>query len=151
MPHKKSFASLQKLLVPCWITFSDPHVHNVWLIMDNWENMVLWSGSTKGWCNRFRKQCRWFAVKYFFVLRIKTLITQKFFGATELGGGIAPIAPPVTRLVSRILNKQEKWKSAFSRSAASRHRLSDTVAKRTGHSWWYQLKWLFKWSYLNIL
>jgi len=32
----------------------DAHVHNVWLIMDNWWTIVLWSGSTKGWCNRFR-------------------------------------------------------------------------------------------------
>jgi len=25
-----------------------------------------------------------------------------------------------------------------------------TLAKRTTHSWWYRLKWLLKWSYLNI-
>jgi len=32
------------------------------------------------------------------------------------------------------LNKHEKCKSAFSRSAVSKHQLRDTVAKRTKHS-----------------
>jgi len=45
------------------------------------------------------------------------------------------------------LKKEEKWKSAFSQSAVSTHRLRDTVAKRTRHSWWYRLKWFFKRRY----
>ena len=100
------FAPLRKILRFTWknyycppcITLSDLHVHNVWLIIDNMENIVLWSGSTKGWCNRFRKQCRWFALKYFFGLRIKTLITLKIFGATfGIGGGALPPLPPWLR------------------------------------------------------
>jgi len=60
---------------------------------------VHWSGSTKGWCNRFRKQCRWFALKYFFGLRIKTLSTLKIFGTTfENRVDIAPISPLASRL-----------------------------------------------------
>jgi len=50
--------------------------------------------------------------------------------------------------VSTILNKQEKWKRAFSWSAVSTHRLRDTVAKHTKLSRWYHLKWLFNRSYL---
>ena len=53
--------------------------------------------------------------------------------------------------MSRILNKQEKWKSGLSRSAVSKHPLRDTVAKRTRHSWWYRLKWLSEviWIFCN--
>jgi len=51
-------------------------------------------------------------------------------------------------IVSEILSKQEKWKSSFSQTAVSTRRLRDTVEKHTSHSWWYRLKWLFKWSYL---
>ena len=69
-------------------------VHNVWLIMDNWWTTVLWSGSTE-LCNRFRKHFRSFALKYFFGLHIKSLIDLKIFCETfEIGGEIAPIAPP---------------------------------------------------------
>ena len=35
------------LLTPPWIKFSDVHVHNVWLIMNSWWTIVLWSGTTK--------------------------------------------------------------------------------------------------------
>jgi len=59
--------------------------------------------------------------------------------------------------VCQEFKKQEKWKSAFYRSPQSTqspqstHRLRNTVAKCSRLSWWYRLKWLFKWSYSNIL
>jgi len=50
-PYENPWLYLEKsTIAPSWIKFSDAHVH-VWLIMDNWWTIVLWSGSTKGWCN----------------------------------------------------------------------------------------------------
>jgi len=50
--------------------------------------------------DRYLKQLLWFALKYFFGLRIKSLIALKPFGATfGIGGAMAPIVPPLaTRL-----------------------------------------------------
>ena len=77
--------------------------------MDNWWTTVLWSGSTK-WRNRFLKHFWWFALKYFFDLHIKSLITLKIFGATfgiEGGGQLPPLPPLATRLSSAT------WKRSF--------------------------------------
>jgi len=69
-----------------------PLIHNVWLIMDNWWTTVLWSGSTK-LCNS--KHFRWFALKNFFGLHIKSLIDLNIFGATfGIGGGQLSHCPP---------------------------------------------------------
>jgi len=85
------FAHPTKILGFTWkILLLPPLVHNVWLIMDNCWTTVLWSGSTK-LCNRLRKHFRWFALKYFFALDIKSLIDLKIFGATFwIGGGQLP-------------------------------------------------------------
>ena len=71
-----------------------PLVHNVWT-MDNWWTTVLWSVSTK-LCNS--KHFRWFALKNFFGLHIKSLIDLNIFGATfGIGGGQLSHCPPWLR------------------------------------------------------
>jgi len=61
--------------------------------MDNWWTTEFWSGSTK-LCNKLRKHIRWFALKYFFGLHIKSLIAPKIFGAALGIGGQLPLLPP---------------------------------------------------------
>jgi len=105
-PNEIPWLYLEKsTIAPSWIKFSDTHVHNVWLyyIIDNWWTIVLWSGSTnKGWCNRFRKQFRWVALKYFFGLHIKCLITLTILGQlSELGGKLLPLSTLATRMFKR--------------------------------------------------
>jgi len=93
------FANPTKILGFIWkILLFPPLVHNVWLTTDNWWTTVLWSGSTK-LCNS--KHFRWFTLKNFFGLHIKSLIDLNIFGATFGIGGeaIAPIPPLATRLV----------------------------------------------------
>ena len=91
-----SLVYLEKFTIASpWIKFSDDRVHKVWVIMDSWWTIMLWSGSTKIWCNRFRKQFRWLALKYFFGLHIKSLIALKIFGATfGIEGGSCLHCPP---------------------------------------------------------
>jgi len=85
---RKSLASPRKFY------YCPPLVHNVWLITDNCWTAVLWSGSTK-LCNKLRKHFRWFTLKYFFGLDIKSLIDLKIFGATfGIGVGNCPHCPP---------------------------------------------------------
>ena len=88
-----TFAHPTKILGFTWnILLFPPLVHNVWLIMDNWWTTVLWSDSTK-LCNS--EHFRWFTLKIFFGLHIKSLIDLKTFGIG--GGAIVPIAPPWLR------------------------------------------------------
>jgi len=50
---------------------------------------------TKGWCRKGSlKQFRWFALKYFFGLHIKSLTNLSIFGSTFGIGGNCPHRPP---------------------------------------------------------
>jgi len=57
------------------------------------------------------------------------------------------------RCVSRILKNKKNGKvhSPGLKPPQSTHQLRNTVAKCTRLIRWYRLKWLFKWSYFNIL
>jgi len=101
---------------PPWITFSDPHVHNNWLIMDNWWNIVLWSGLTKGWCNRLRKQCRCICTEVFPWLTHQNLdYPEKFWCNVRIGRGIAPcgyasgLSPPKPPVPTGLCWTQTSW------------------------------------------
>jgi len=110
-----TFAHPTKILGFTWnILLFPPLVHNVWLIMDNWWTTVLWSDSTK-LCNS--EHFRWFTLKIFFGLHIKSLIDLKIFGATF---GIDPeeivlywvtsSLPHAKRWTFNMHRSKEKWK-----------------------------------------
>jgi len=87
-----------------------PLVHNVWT-MDNWWTTVLWSVSTK-LCNS--KHFRWFALKNFFGLHIKSLIDLNIFGATfGIGGGQLSHCPPPGYGLAGDLHRYSKYPEKF--------------------------------------
>ena len=108
-PTKPLASPGNSTIAPHLNKFFDAHAHYIWISMDNWWTIVLWSSSTK-LCNRYRKRYRRFALKYFCGIHIKSLTALKIFGGTiGIGGGqLPPLPPPLaTRLTAARINSDK--------------------------------------------
>ena len=120
-----------------------PLVHNVSLIMDNcWTTDIL-SGSTK-LCNRLRKHFRWFALKYFFGLDIKSLIDLKFLVQLK---ELEPPLPPLLAMRLCLAFRVHVASDLVETSVATSHALTSVWCLQ--RNFWCLTFWRQIWCWLG--